>query len=117
MRQTRGTTMDSYLRTYRKHACFSQNELAFLFGHSSDTKVSRVERRHRHPDSEMVLGSIVIFKKHAHEVFPGFYAEVEQGILTRADSLREKLESTQATAKTIRKIELLSDLLRREDAH
>ena len=108
--------MDSYLRTYRKHSCFSQNELAFLFGHSSDTKISRVERRHRQPDIEMVFGSVVIFKKPAHEIFPGFYAEVEQAIITRARSLRKKLEQSPQNAKTKHKIELLNNLLKRADA-
>lgn len=109
--------LDNYLRTYRRRACLSQEELSYLLGLSSDTKISRIERRHRKPDLETAFACQSIFSVPAHEMFPGFYAEVEQTIITRARSLRKKLEQCPQNAKTKHKIEQLDDLLRRADAH
>jgi transcriptional regulator with XRE-family HTH domain len=50
----RTNTLPSYLRTYRKSADLSQNEVALLLGFDGGTKVSRYERFRRHPSLETV---------------------------------------------------------------
>ena len=107
--------LNSYLRTHRKRKCLSQEELAYLLGFSSPAKVSRHEMLRRHPDLQTAFGCQVLFDAPAHEVFPGFYAKVEQTVIIRAQSLHEKLESGFKSARTMHKIEFLNALLSRSD--
>ena len=68
----------SYLRTYRKRYGLTQDEVAFLLGCQSGTKVSRFERLARKPNLETALACEVVFGIPAHELFPRAYAEVEK---------------------------------------
>ena len=107
--------LNSYLRTHRKRKCLSQEELAYLLGFATPAKVSRHELLQRRPDLQTAFGCQVLFNAPAHEIFPGFYAEVEQSVLTRAHSLHGKLESGFKSARTMHKIEFLAILLSRGD--
>ena len=55
------TRLPNYLRTYRKRAYLTQDELAFLLGTESGTRVSRYERFSREPAFQTVLAYGVIF--------------------------------------------------------
>ncbi len=79
-----------YLLNCRKRTALSQDDVAFLLGVESGTKVCRHERFIRLPLLEAALGYEVIFKKPISELFPGLFAEVEHGIQARAMVLHAK---------------------------
>ena len=83
----------SYLRTYRKRNGLTQDEVAFLLGCQSGTKVSRFERRTRKPNLETALACEVVFGIPAHELFPRAYAEVEKNVTARAHLLSSRLRA------------------------
>lgn len=89
----------NYLRTHRKRAGLTQDELALLLGCKSGTKVSRYERLTREPNLETAFACQAIFGVPAHELFPGIYQNVEQIIKKRAELLKEKLGGTNAAVE------------------
>jgi len=89
----------NYLRTYRKRAGLTQDELALLLGCTSGTKVSRYERLTREPNLETAFACQAIFGVPAHELFPSIYQNVEQIIKKRAELLKERLSGTNAAVK------------------
>jgi transcriptional regulator with XRE-family HTH domain len=83
----------SYLRTYRKRLGLTQDEIAFLLGCRSGTKISRFEHLARHPNLETALACQVVFGVPAHEIFPGMFAEVEKVVTERARLLSGRLKA------------------------
>ena len=83
----------SYLRTHRKRGGLTQNEMAFLLGCQSGTKISRFERLARRPNLRTALACQVIFGIPAHELFPGVFAEVEKHVSERARLLLDRLRA------------------------
>jgi transcriptional regulator with XRE-family HTH domain len=83
--------LENYLRTYRKRAGFTQDEVAFLLGSQSGAKVSRHERGGRIPGLETVLAYELIFRTRVRDLFAGPHGRVEQHILRRAKLLSTKL--------------------------
>jgi transcriptional regulator with XRE-family HTH domain len=83
----------SYLRTYRKRGGLTQDEMAFLIGYQSGTKVSRFERLARQPNLETALACQVVFGIPAHKLFPGMFAEVEKTVTERARMLASRLKA------------------------
>jgi|SRR5579862_41400 len=103
--------LQSYLRTYRKRSGFSQDEIAFLLGHQSGTKVSRYERRARRPLLETALAYEAVFKIPSRELFAGLYHKVEKRTRDRARLLAKKLGTAQPERSASRKLKLLNSLL------
>ena len=56
----------SYLKTYRKKGGLTQDEVAFLLGCESGTKISRFEHRARQPNLETAFACQVVFGIPAH---------------------------------------------------
>jgi len=83
----------SYLRTHRKRGGLTQDEMAFLLGCQSGTKISRFERLARHPNLKTALACQVVFGAPAHKLFPGLFAEVEKTVIDRARLLSGQLEA------------------------
>ena len=83
----------SYLRTYRKRGGLTQDEMAFLLGYQSGTKISRFERLARQPNLETALACQVVFGIPAHKLFPGVFAEVEKIVTERARQLSSRLQA------------------------
>lgn len=102
--------LPSYLRTYRKHAGLTQDEVAYLLGWKSGSIVSRYERRSRRPDLEAALGYALIFGVPTPDLLPGIQAELEEAITKRAGLLAEKLASDASGARTKRKLAFLNAL-------
>jgi len=90
----------SYLRTHRKKGGLTQDEMAFLLGYQSGTKISRFERLARHPNLETAIACQVVFGVPAHKLFPGLFAEVERTVIERARLLSGKLEAQSARGRT-----------------
>jgi transcriptional regulator with XRE-family HTH domain len=96
--------LPNYLRTYRKRAGLSQDEVAFLLGCQSGTKASRYERRTRKPNLETILAYEVLFGAPARELFAGIFENVEQATLKRPRILAQKLNAAQADRVILRKL-------------
>ena len=99
--------LQNYLRTYRRRSRFSQDEVAFLLGSRSGTKVSRYEQRVRKPTLETALAYEVIFSVPVSELFAGLYRKVEKEVLARAEELAERLSSTNTVRVSSRKLAAL----------
>ena len=84
-------TLFNYLRTFRKRAGLSQDEVAFLMGVGSGAKVCRYERFARVPNLRTALICEVIFDTPASELFSGFYCEIEREVSRRAKRLVHRL--------------------------
>ncbi|MFZ6016828.1 MAG: helix-turn-helix transcriptional regulator [Nitrospirota bacterium] len=107
--------LPNYLKTYRKCAGLSQDEIAFLLGCKSGTKISRYEHFKRQPSINTVFKYSVIFKTPPEELFSGIYQETESEIFKRVKLLIKKLDSDEPDKKTIAKIEFLRAILERSD--
>ena len=83
----------SYLRTHRKRCGLTQDELAFLLGCQTGTKVSRFERLARKPNLATTLACAVVFGIPAHELFPRAHADVEREVAERALALANCLRT------------------------
>ena len=82
----------SYLRTYRKRGSLTQDEVAFLLGCESGTKISRFEHLARQPNLETAFACQVVFGIAAHKLFPSMFAEVEKTVTGRARELSARLQ-------------------------
>ena len=102
--------LDNYLRTYRKRAGFSQDEVAFLLGSASGAKVSRYERLARRPSLRAIIAYEIIFQAPVRELFAGLYQKVEKATLARAQSLTKKLAAAKGDRMTPRKLATLRSL-------
>ena len=99
--------LENYLRTYRKHSNLSQDEVAFLLGCHSGTKVSRYERSNRRPSLETLFAYEMMFGAPARELFAGVYQQVEKRFSNRAQLLTRKLSRATPTPMATRKLQIL----------
>jgi DNA-binding XRE family transcriptional regulator len=86
--------LENYLRTYRKRAGFSQDEVAYLLGTRDGTKTSRHERLKRTPSLETALAYEAIFDVPVRELFAGVSARAERLARRRACLLRNRLNAS-----------------------
>src|SRR5439155_14388770 len=105
--------LPNYLKTYRKRAGFSQDEVAFLLGCRSGAKVSRYERRSRQPGLETALGYRALFGTAVDELFVGISEKVESEVVIRARILSERLSTAEADRSVTRKLQFLAALAAR----
>lgn len=99
--------LPNYLRTHRRRAGFSQDELAFLLGCASGNNVSRYERGVAIPMLTTLLAYGVIFGTPIDELFGGVLEEVERDVIARAEALAGELQAIKLDKRTARKLELL----------
>src|SRR5262245_54580072 len=99
--------LQNYLRTYRKRSSLSQDDLAFLLGCRSGTKVSRYERSARRPNLETLFAYELVFRAPAKELYAGIHQKVERSITHRAQLLTRKLSRATPTAVAARKLQIL----------
>ena len=102
--------LPNYLRANRKRLALSQDEVAFLIGTKSGTKVCRDERYVRAPNLETALAYEVIFKRTVSELFSGLYQKAEREVAARAKTLAARKDSRKANRRTARKHEALLQL-------
>src|SRR2546422_5660745 len=100
--------LPNYLRTHRKRAGLSQDEVAYLLGCRSGAKVSRYERLARKPSLETAFAYEAVFKVPARELFAGVYEKVEAEIRKRARVLAGKLGARETDRTMRRKLESLN---------
>lgn len=83
----------NYLRSARKRAGFSQEDIAFLLGCHSGAKVSRYENLTREPNLHTALACQAVYRVPVHELFPGIYTLVEKQVKRRAFVLKSQLDT------------------------
>ena len=102
--------LPNYLKTYRRRAGLSQDEVAFLLGCQSGAKVSRYERLARQPNLETALAYEALLGVPARELFAGVYEKVEEQIQKRARLLAGTFNAAKPDQSTRQKRETLSTL-------
>jgi len=83
--------LDNYLRAHRRRAGLTQDEVAFLLGSASGTKVSRYEQGRRRPPLETAFAYEIIFGAPSRELFAGIYERIERTARRRARLLADRL--------------------------
>src|ERR1700732_1661676 len=104
--------LDNYLKTNRKGAALSQDEMAYLLGTWDGTSASRYEGFERKPSLQTALAYEAIFDAPAKELFAGLYQEAETMTARRARLLRKRLEKE--TRCPIAKLKLLTAIADRQ---
>jgi transcriptional regulator with XRE-family HTH domain len=89
--------LDNYLRTHRRRFRFSQDEVAFLLGTKSGTKVSRYEHGTREPSLETALAYEILFGRPLKELFAGKVERIERTLAKRAGDLLAQLSAQPET--------------------
>ncbi len=105
--------LNNYLRTYRKKAGLSQDEVAFLLGTRSGTKVSRYERLTRQPGVKTIFALEVIFRAPARNLFAGAYEKVERSAVKRALLLARRLSAGKPDRMLTHKLTALRSIYER----
>jgi transcriptional regulator with XRE-family HTH domain len=100
--------LPNYLKTYRKRAGLTQDEMAFLLGCKSGAKVSRYEQFKRRPSLETVFAYQTILQVPANELFAGIFQEAQRETNKRVESLKKKLSQAEPTPLVARKLEMLN---------
>ena len=103
----------NYIRTHRRKAALTQDELAFLLGCEHGTKISRYERERRTPNFEATLAFEAAFGVPIRELFAGRFHQVEQSVVARARELIEILRKKKPSAAVSRKLTLLMEICER----
>lgn len=109
--------LQNYLRTHRRRAGLSQEELAFLLGTKSKGKVSRYERYARQPRLTTVFAYELIFGVPARELFAGMFQEIERKTINQAALLASKLRQAKPDGIAARKLELLEVIIAASDKY
>jgi DNA-binding XRE family transcriptional regulator len=103
--------LPNYIRSLRRRAVLSQDELAFLIGSASGTSVLRHEDDQRVPALDTALAYSVIFRADVSEVFAGRYETAEDAVRRRARMLITQLLKRPQTAENGRKVFYLAALV------
>jgi DNA-binding XRE family transcriptional regulator len=82
--------LENYLRTYRKRAGISQQEMDYLLG-ARGVRTARYERFKRTPSLETALAFEALFHIPVRDLFAGVYARAERRTILRAKLLRKRL--------------------------
>ena len=99
--------LPNYLRTFRRRAGLSQDEVAFLLGCQSGAHVCHYERFRRVPSLRTALAFAVIFQTPIQMLYAGEFQKVEQAIRRRAKRLSARLSVANTDPSTARKVALL----------
>lgn len=87
------SSINNYLRTYRKRAGLTQGEVAFLLGCKDAGQVSRYERCRRLPTLRTALACASILRTPLEKLFAGVQQEVDREASERRAKLRLDLEA------------------------
>jgi transcriptional regulator with XRE-family HTH domain len=99
--------LPNYLRTHRKRAHLTQEEVAFILGGESGARISRHERRRQNPNLRTLLAYEILFRTPIRELYGGVAADVEKGLAKRARLLLQKLAKAGKRYLAARKIDSL----------
>src|ERR1700681_2107330 len=103
--------LPNYLRAHRKRLGLSQDDLAYLLGCRSGTKVSRYERFRRQPNLTTVFGCEIIVGIPARKLFAGLYVTAERDVVRRAEALLRQLAGHPDGPRLRRRVVALNAIL------
>lgn len=103
----------NYLRARRRQWQLTQRELAFLFGYTDRSIISRLERHERTITLAVVRACELLFGCEPEDIFPTLFEQVEASLAARLHELHEKLARRTPTARTAAKLKLLEQALAR----
>ena len=103
----------NYLRVYRRRWHLTQEELAFLFGYDTESIISRFESEERTITLAVAIACQTIFGVKPKEVFPALFVSAEETVVQHMYELRDRLAQSELTHRTVAKLELLQEALRR----
>lgn len=103
--------LPNYIRTYRRRACLTQREVAFILGTKSSARISRHERFKQQPDLQTLLAYEFLFRTPVRSLFIGTHYHVERKLVRRIKLLIRSLSGVQQGRRIKRKLEILSDYL------
>lgn len=103
--------LPNYIRTYRKRACLTQEEVAFILGSKSSARISRHERFKQTPDLQTLLAYEMLFQTPVSNLFSSTHQEVEQKLRHRIRLLIRKLTRAGHGRRIAKKIETLTAYL------
>ena len=109
--------LPNYIKSSRRRARLSQDEVAFLLGVASGTTVLRHEDDQRVPTLDRALAYSVVFRVEVRELFAGRYETAEDGVRRRARTLLLSLVKQPLTPETARKTAYLAALVNDPDPH
>ena len=102
--------LPNYLRTYRRRAGISQDDVAFLLGCRCATTVSRYEHYARRPSLRTALACEAIFRAPVSELFSGQFRMVERVVCLRAERLAAQLMLAKPSHRTARRLAFLRNI-------
>jgi transcriptional regulator with XRE-family HTH domain len=100
--------LPNYLLAHRKRSGLSQAEIAFLLGNEGGETVCRHECFEREPSLRTALSYEAIYQKHARELFPGVYREIEEQVAKRAKTLTSRMDLQKDNQHTDQKRQALA---------
>ena len=106
--------LPNYIRTFRRKADLSQDELARLLGGVAGSTALRHEDYQRVPLLETALRYAAIFRTDPRELFAGCYAKESEVVRENARALLKELDASSASK---RKIAFLKALAKETDMH
>ena len=83
--------LKNYLRTYRRQAGLTQDQMAYLLGGVDGSKVSRYERSLRAPLLQTALALQAATNVPVHELFAGLYQGIRRGVEVRRKKLARRI--------------------------
>ena len=101
-----------YLRALRRQWGLTQEEVASLLPKGDRNRVSDVERGQALPNAEEILAYAVIFGSCGKAVFPRYYGEIEEVVMSRAYQFSERLTPLK-TSKAPQKQGLITQMFAR----
>ena len=102
--------LPNYIRLYREQNCLSQDELAFLLGGESGSKIARYEGNRRVPPLQTALELAAALDTSVEELFLGHTEDARDDVKHRARVLLERLEQREPSPKTLRAWQLVDAL-------
>lgn len=91
-------TLDNYLRSFRRKAGLSQEEISFLLGTKAGTHISRYELGRREPSLDAALALEAIFGVPVRDLFRGRFEKVEEAVKARAELLLQTIKTEEGNA-------------------
>lgn len=102
--------LSNYIRLYRMRHCLSQDELAFLLGGESGSKIARYEGNRRVPPLQTALELAAALDMSVEELFLGLFEDAKERVALQAQELLPKLEEKKPSPASFRKWQLVDTL-------
>lgn len=102
--------LDSYLKTHRKRAGLTQQDVAILLGYANSAAISRLERRQQAVSLPTALGYHIVLDQPLVELVPGVFREIDTAVIERATHLLATLEEAERTPRLERRLETIEHL-------